>query len=233
MLTSVRSKLFAHRYLYLFFLLLLPYTLHPLIETETVGLIMLDISFSLVLIGSMFAVSERLHVAVFSIILLMSAMVLTWSCSVVPGMPIRLAALSVIGLAMTYTAIYVSRNIIRRHDVTNNTIFGSLCIYLIIGYVWSFAYSILEMLHPGSFNIDNAFFLHHFDDQHVFTQMYYFMYYSFMSLTTLGLGDIMPKTPAARVLTVLEAIIGQIYLVVMVSRLIGLHITQLPAMHKK
>lgn len=233
MVNITYHRFFMHRYIYLFFLLLLPYILHPLITAGAVGMILLDISLSLVLLASMLAVSERLHIAIPSVMLMLVALVLTWVSSVVPELQVRIAAMATVCIVLIYTAIYVSRNILRRHDVTTNTIFGSLCIYLMIGYIWAFAYSILEVLHPGSFSIGPLVQLPDFDRQHIFIQMYYFMYYSFMSLTTLGLGEILPATSSARVLTVLEAIVGQVYLVVMVSRLVGLHITQTPAVTKK
>ncbi len=50
------------------------------------------------------------------------------------------------------------------------------------------------------------------------------IYYSFVTMTTLGYGDIVPVNPAARMLSVLQALTGQLYLVVLVARLVGLHI---------
>ncbi len=52
------------------------------------------------------------------------------------------------------------------------------------------------------------------------------IYYSFVTLTTLGYGDIVPISPAARVLATGEAVIGQIYLTVLVARFVGMHIAQ-------
>ncbi len=231
--SAVRENLFDYRFLYLFIVLLIPYVFHPLMESDLIGISLLDLSFSLVLAVSMLAMTTRQHSPWPIILMAATALAITWACNVVPGPQIRLTAISMIGVMMAYTAGYLLNHIVRRKEVTANTISAALCAYLMIGYVWAFMYSILETLAPGSFNFNVALFDISADKQHVFWQLYYFMYYSFTSLTTLGLGDIVPATPLARGLTALEAMIGQIYLVVLVSRLVGLHITQTSANFKK
>jgi hypothetical protein len=97
-------------------------------------------------------------------------------------------------------------------------IFAAICVYLLLGYAWTFAYAIVEELDPGSFvalsntpreYVDRVLEMRHF---------------SFMTLTTVGYGDIVPRSSAARTLAGIEAITGQIYLTVLVARLVGLHI---------
>jgi hypothetical protein len=75
----------------------------------------------------------------------------------------------------------------------------------------------VELLHPGSFNIPEG--------QDIAANRQ-FLYYSFVSLTTLGYGDITPVTGLARSLCILEAVIGQLYLVVQVAWLVGVHVSQ-------
>lgn len=231
--SAVRGNLFTHRFLYLFIVLLIPYMFHPLMDSDFIGISILDVSFSLVLAVSMLALSARQHSPWPIVAVALTALAITWACNWVPGPQIRLVAVSMIALMMAYTAGYLLNHIVRRKDVTANTIFAALCVYLLIGYIWAFMYSIQETLSPGSFNFNGTLFDIRADKQHVFWQLYYFMYYSFTSLTTLGLGDIVPATPSARVLTALEAMIGQIYLVVLVSRLVGMHITQTATNSKK
>ena len=89
-------------------------------------------------------------------------------------------------------------------------------VYLFIGLLWSDIYAILEHLQPGSFS---------FAHSQAGTKLSDFSYYSFVTLTTLGYGDITPLTSKARAFAMLEAIIGQLYLVVLIARLVGLHIS--------
>ncbi len=225
-ISAVRHHMFVQRYLYLFITLLLPYILHPLIETETLGIGIMDVAFSLVLIVALFAVSTQQHVRNVALVLMIVAQMLIWSNIVFHGYAHRLVSLGVSCFYLIYTTVFVLRRILYRSDVNSNTIFASLCVYLMLGYIWAFFYSILEVVAPGSFAVDHEVFSYPLGQGHVYDELYYFMYYSFTSITTLGLGDIMPASPWARVLTVLEAIVGQIYLVVLVSRLVGMHISQ-------
>jgi voltage-gated potassium channel Kch len=58
-------------------------------------------------------------------------------------------------------------------------------------------------------------------------------YFSFMTLTTVGYGDIIPRSPAARTMAMLEAVMGQIYLMVLVARLVGLYIVHATDLHSR
>ncbi len=100
--------------------------------------------------------------------------------------------------------------------VSIDTICGALSVYLLLGLAWAFAYALLESTAPGSFSgIEQGF---------NFTDYDRFVGYSFVTLTTLGYGNVFPLTPRADALAVSEAITGQIYLVVLVARLVALNL---------
>ncbi len=99
--------------------------------------------------------------------------------------------------------------------VTFDTIQGGISIYLLIGIFWTFIYGIVANLNTQAFNLainENS--------------MKFLLYFSFITLTTLGYGDVVPKSEWAMVLSTLEALTGQIFLVVFISRLVGFHIAQ-------
>lgn len=212
--------------MYLFITLLFPYVIHPLVEREALGIGLMDAAFSMVLLVALFAVSTRKHVRVAAMALMLVAQFFIWSDVIFQGVAHRLMSIGMSCLYLTYITAFLLWRILVNRDVTSNTIFASLCVYLMLGYIWAFLYSMLEVLAPGSFAIDTDVFRYRVGSDHLYTELYYFMYYSFTCLTTLGLGDVLPASPWARVLSVLEAIIGQIYLVVLVSRLVGMHISQ-------
>ena len=112
--------------------------------------------------------------------------------------------------------------ILRARKIDTNLIFGSVCIYLLIGVEWAFVYSLLEHLTPGSFQGN----LTGFSDasQRGEWLFLHFLYYSYTTLTTLGYGDIAPRTSPAQMISSLEAITGQLYLAILVARLIGIHL---------
>jgi hypothetical protein len=102
-----------------------------------------------------------------------------------------------------------------RHRVNRDVIFAAVSVYLLIGLSWSYLYEFLEMSSPQSFSGPEPIL--HNDD---------FQYYSFVTLATVGYGDIVPVTRPARALSVLEALTGQLYLTILISRLVGAHVSQ-------
>lgn len=106
--------------------------------------------------------------------------------------------------------------------VTRDTLFGALSLYLLVGVGWSFVYAALEYFEPGSF----AFPATDAGTVGDGTDLQRFLGFSFTTLTTLGYGNIAPTTPRADALTSLEAVLGQIYLAVVVARLVALQTNQ-------
>lgn len=98
--------------------------------------------------------------------------------------------------------------------ITTDTIWGGVVGYFLMGILWGIIYSLILILNPGAFSQPVAALA-----------SLKLMYFSFITLTTLGYGDITPVSHAAMVFTVLEAVAGQIYMAVFVARLIGLELT--------
>ena len=99
--------------------------------------------------------------------------------------------------------------------MTPDVLYGAISVYLMIGLTWSVAYLLLENLYPGSFYIDAA----HNPDGYL--NLSDLLYYSYVTLTTLGYGDITLVTSQARSLAFLEAVCGVLYVAVLVARLVG------------
>jgi hypothetical protein len=112
--------------------------------------------------------------------------------------------------------------IFRQCDITLDVIYGAVVVYLLIAITWAYIFRVIEVLQPGSFTIVQGL-----GEEARFT----FLYYSVVTITTLGYGDITPVTDVAKSFSALEAIVGQIYLMVLVARLVGTHIAQ--SMDKK
>ena len=100
-----------------------------------------------------------------------------------------------------------------RKGVNFNKILGAICIYIFLALIWSIFYQFLEDLIPGSFNGLSAGLKHtHFND---------LVYYSLVTITTLGYGDITPATPLAKALVIIEVIVGVFYIAILVAALVG------------
>lgn len=105
----------------------------------------------------------------------------------------------------------------RRVDA--DMLLGAASLYLLIGISFSYAYTLADYYVPSSFRgalAGQAFGFHALLAQ--------FLYYSFSTLTTLGYGDIVPASQCARFLSVIEAVISQLYMAIMIARLVGLHL---------
>ncbi len=98
--------------------------------------------------------------------------------------------------------------------IYRNRITGAICFYLLLGMIWAMIYLLLTGTEPGSFNgvVSENW-------QESFPRMIYF---SFVTLTTLGYGDISPLLPVPRFFVYLEAVVGQFYLAILVASLVGM-----------
>jgi len=98
-------------------------------------------------------------------------------------------------------------------QITKNNIIGSICIYLLLGLIWTMLYLLIAEFTPNSFSGIEAFdWKKNLPD---------FIYFSFVTLTTLGFGDILAISPLARFLAYMEAIVGVFYMAIVVSSLVG------------
>lgn len=169
---------------------------------------------SAILVASIVMASSRRHFFFIGLLLGVPALGLLF----VPG---RLS--TVVGgiLAITmfvFICYLLLHNIFRHPAVTSATISASLAVYLMLGVIWALAYGLVEHLRPGSFAGISVDSLHEIQRD--------LFYFSYITLTTLGFGDITPVGAAARSLAIMEAIVGQLFLVVLVAGVVGMHLTQ-------
>ena len=114
------------------------------------------------------------------------------------------------------SAWVAARAVFAPGPVDLNRVAGSICTYLIAGFIWTYLYIFQNLLVPGSFKGMTA--------EALDEKLPELAYYSFVTLTTLGYGDITPATPYARALSNLEAIFGQFYIAILVAALVGIYI---------
>lgn len=107
----------------------------------------------------------------------------------------------------------------KKQDVTVDTIFGAVVTYLLSAVAFSIAFEIIEVRSPGSFSglPDDA-------STSRWKLAASMMYFSLICITTVGFGDIVPESSIAKPIAALEGMFGQLYLAVMIARLVGLHL---------
>ncbi len=98
-------------------------------------------------------------------------------------------------------------------DISPNRLVGAVCVYLLLGVIWAVAYTMLEMISPGSFGGFTPLPGRGWDSE--------WLYFSFVTMTTLGYGDILPLSATARALAYMQAVFGQLYVAILVAGLVS------------
>ena len=133
------------------------------------------------------------------------------------------AALSGLGSSIIFDIFITTiilEEILRHDDISNQTIYGALCAYLTAGYAFGHLYMLVERLRPSSFLLDPRLFHHPLATQPDL------MYYSYVTLIALGPNGIAAAADSVRLLSMVEGMLGVMYLAVLLSRLVGLHVSQ-------
>jgi len=214
------SRLRARRFAYLAKSLLLLILAYPYLEVDIPGQIILTVITIFVMISLVIAVSDRRRDIIIALCL-----ALPWFVSLIINFPLFEHAKSILVrkeivfavLLFSYTTFNIFMHLLRSREVTSEILFASVCVYLLIGLTWAALYILIEYIYPGSF-IDASTTLP--------INAPRFLFFSYVTLTTTGYGTLLPASDPARSLALVEAIFGQLYLAILVARLVGLHISK-------
>ncbi|WP_286293736.1 potassium channel family protein [Methylomarinovum tepidoasis] len=192
--------------------------IYPLIDDHHLGRLLLPLFLTITLLGGAVAVSEgrlRLWIGVIT----GTSMVITrlawqwWPLDV-------LAQISLVcGVAFFFhvTLVLLHHIFTHRGSIGAEMLYGAVNVYLLIAITFTFAYALIATVDPQAFHGLPALNGRYFSS---------LLYFSIVTLTTLGYGDISPVSRPAAVLVTLEALCGQLYLTILVARLVGLYIAQ-------
>lgn len=120
-------------------------------------------------------------------------------------------------------AVLIVRALFGPAGISLDSFLGAICGYLFLGLGWAVIYSLIEHLQPGSFKVSQSLVPL---DTNTRSPSDVLTYYSFVTLTTVGYGDVVPTTPATRTLAWIEAVTGQFYLAVIVAGLVSVLTTR-------
>jgi hypothetical protein len=197
--------------IFLIMIVLVVFIIPPLGSLGIAGRLVIDIFFSLLLISGIASMSGRKRVFVVVIGIAIIALIVRWidAFFALPTMDV-LNYLATITCTVLFCIVVLAR-VLMKGPITFRRIQGAIAAYLLLGLAWANAYELIEYLSPGSFT-------EAFRDAGRFSS---WLYFSFVTLATLGYGDITPVHPAARSLAVAEAITGQLYLTILIARLVS------------
>lgn len=213
------------KYRILFATLVLLVVVNPFVTGATLAKWLLDVLLLLVLIAAVPAVAQtRRRMVIAMLVGLPGAVAICSQYITDDTATLRMLTDLLIGGFLVYVACSLLVVVLKAKEITTDMIFAALCVYLLLGVIWSLLYLALFLSGTGTpevahFRIPDEFMA---DDEGNLLSI--FTYYSFVTLTTLGYGDMTPISPAARTVAWLEALIGQLFVAVLIARLVGLHI---------
>jgi len=118
-------------------------------------------------------------------------------------------------LLTTWTAL---KQVLFTGEIDGNKIVGAICIFLLFGLAWAHLYTMLNVWFDDAFN--------GVPKEHWSSQMTDFIYFSFVTLTTLGYGEISPNNPLTRFFSFAEAVFGVFYMAILVASLVGARMSE-------
>jgi hypothetical protein len=166
-----------------------------------------------------FSIARGPRLRILSVALLMLAYVARVSVWADPSRNTLLFAQGTTLAFLLFTAVALATVVNGREHRVAERILAAVTAYLLLGFVWADAYSIVDLLHPGAIHFPEADVLDETAAERLGAHR--FIYFSFITMTTVGYGDAVPLLPFARSLAVLEALSGQLFLAITVARLVG------------
>ncbi len=206
-----------NRLLILLCLMLGLLVLVPILSRFVTARIFLEIFLTAIVISMAYTISRKKGYLIVGVLLAIVTLAALWSQYFFPNRSI--AAIGMIAGALFIGGVIIGmlRFVLKSAEVNREIIYAAILLYLMAALMWAFVYTFLELIDPASFNIDLG---------HPQGYLLVFQYYSFVTITTLGYGDITPVTEVAKAFSVLEAVVGQLYLVVAVAWLVGMYVSK-------
>jgi voltage-gated potassium channel Kch len=207
-----------HRYAILFYSLLLTIAAGPLSETLGFGRGAIEILLGMNMLAAVLPIGDRfgrrILFALFSVAVIVN--LFSWYFETPEVSLGGFGGWTIIGLIAAISALRFS---LRTRVVTSEHLHAALSAYVLAGMFFGVGYWILEMTWPGSLLIGGGEAGPDFSPVNA-------IYFSFVTLATLGYGDIVPRTDAARGIAIVEAVLGQLYLAVLVARLVSSYVAK-------
>jgi voltage-gated potassium channel len=212
------------RSVYLLVSLLVLVSIGPWLTEHLVGRGLWELLLTLVALSSIHMLGIKRGQALTSGFLALPTLASLWLRQLIPAVGLSQVSLVLLTLFLLYTAATVLLQVFSEETVTMDTLSAALCVYLLMGYMWGSLYGLMYLVTPGAFHLPMGWAPAEEQGIARDVPLNLLTYFSFMTLTTVGYGDVLPITGSARAAVMLEAILGHFYLAVLVARLVGLHI---------
>jgi hypothetical protein len=200
-------------------LALLIFVGEPLQQVGVAGRLLITLFFSFLLISGVGAVAKSGRTTAVVGGLVLTSLAVRWLRLWLGGGSLVVSDALFSSLFCTVLAAVVLAQVLREGPITFYRIEGAVAFYLLLGLAWAFAYELVELHWPNAFAPPSPATTNPNDDPTA-----RFVYFSFVTLTTVGYGDITAVHPFARSLVTLEALIGQLFPAILLARLVSLEL---------
>jgi hypothetical protein len=197
------------------------FVLHPLLVGHPLLLLLLRIGFMFVLFSACYAVASDRRAFRIALILAILTAASSWAGDLWHyDFLVHLSNFFAIAFFL-WIAVLLLRHVLGDEPVTLDKLFGAICVYMLFGLMWAEIFGLLHALDPATFTFNDSLRME-LESVRSGVPASVFIYYSFVTLTTLGYGDISPVSMMARSMASLEAIVGPLYLAILIARLVSL-----------
>jgi len=203
------------RYIILTFWIIIIIAIFPYFVNGNLGLFVLSLLLSFVLISAVFTITGRSKYSILALILIVPALIAAWTSFFIDSDLLREISSFLTLMVMFLVTFSIFLEVVRaKTPIPRHIIWGAISVYLLIGLSFATLYYMTYIITPSSFyySVDPSL-VFNFSD---------FVYFSFVTLATLGYGDIVPITDQARSFAILEAITGSLYLAVLIAKIVSL-----------
>ncbi len=181
----------------------------------------IPILFALLMIACLYLVATEKKYLTIGLVLAVPALITHWSFGLLPETA-RLTINSVLQIAfLSYVCGHIYTYLFTARKIVSDVIFAALCLYFLLGIVWTFAYFLIEINSPGAISLVSELGSAATNPRDLLRDI---LYFSFVTITTLGYGDITPVSRLAQSLAIIQAFVGQIYIAIVIARLVAMQL---------
>jgi hypothetical protein len=202
------------------YMLFLSFFISPFIDSSTARLLLSSLVFSMMMVAGIMSMSRKAALRVAAGMVGVIAISLRWLRLAVPTPTIEiLGSIAVLAFMVMLTVVMLSK-VFSKGQVTAHRVKGAIAVYLLIGLTFAILYGLLDQLLPNAFNLPATAENISVVRQELMT------YFSFITLTTLGYGDITPTHEVTRMFAIMEGLFGQLYPATLLARLVSLSLVR-------
>jgi len=196
--------------------------LYPLAHT-LIGIALLRVMLTAILLSALYTLSRSPQLFRILLVLLIPILFANWTVSPVAYPRLSLFASAAVLAVMLVAIGEIFKHIIMARRISADIIFGSVAIYLLAGVFWALAYSLVNDIMPGMVieSVGKVTTV-----QQRAELLPEFSYFSFITLTSVGYGDLTPIGAPARALAIVEGVFGQLYTAILIGKLVGMKVAQ-------